>query len=291
MIFYLLYRLGHILACLLPIGFSYRIAEFLSYLQYLFAKKDRFAVTENLRLIYDGDIEKARKDSYEVFRSFGLYLVDFFRFSRLSREFIKRNVEIKGIENLNSALKENRGVIALTGHIGNWEMGGVVMAMLGYRISAVALVHSYKRINDFFVRQREDKGLMVIPIGIATKRCISVLKKGGILALLGDRDFSDSGIPINFFGKETFIPKGPALFSLKLKSPIVPGFFIRKSRYRYELIFERPFHPIENDNPQDALVNLTKRALDVLERYIRLYPTQWLMFRHFWETPKDVFIL
>lgn len=291
MLFYILYRIGNFLACHLPLSTGYRIAEFLSWLQYIFAKKDRFAVIENLRLIYDGDIEKAKRDASEVFRSFGLYLVDFFRFSRLNGEFIVRNVEIKGRENLNSALQENRGVIALTGHIGNWEMGGVIMAVLGYKISAVALVHSYKRINDFFLRQREDKGLMVIPIGIATKRCISALKQGGILALLGDRDFSDTGIPMNFFGKETFIPKGPALFSLKLKSPIVPGFFIRKSRYRYELIFERPIQVKDNDDPQTALVNLTKEIVDVLEKYIRLYPTQWLMFRPFWEKPKDVFIL
>src|SRR3989338_9282430 len=119
------------------------------------------------------------------------------------------------VENIDGVLNQNKGGIILTCHIGNWEMGGVVMAMLGYDISAVVLNHRHKDINDFFIKQREEKGLKVVLVDHSMKRCISVLRKNGLLALAGDRDFTNNGIVIDFFGKPASIPKGPAMFALK----------------------------------------------------------------------------
>jgi len=169
----------------------------------------------------------------------------------------------------------------------------VVTAIKGYDISAVVLNHKYKKINEFFIRQREKKGMKAIPINAIMKRCISALSKNGTLALLGDRDFTNSGIVLDFFGVPTSIPKGPAMFSVKLGSPIVPTFFIRDNRFNYKLIFDKPIEMngstgLEKD---EAIKGMTQKIIPIMEKYIREYPYQWLMFRRFWETPTDAFVI
>ena len=293
MFFYFLYKLGYFLANALPLKVAYWLAERISDVQYCLAKKDRNSVAQNLSVVLKKDIKESCKLARNVFRNFGLYMVDFFRMTRVDIEFVKKHVKITGLENIDAILKQNRGVIVLTCHIGNWEMGGVVMALKGYDISAVALNHAHKNINEFFIGQREKKGLKVIPVRSVMKRCASALLRKGILALVGDRDFTDSGILLDFFAVPTSIPKGPAVLSLKTRSPIVPGFFIRDGRSNYKLIFDKPIE-IEQALPSgedEVIKRTTERFIPIMEKYIRAYQEQWLVFRKFWETPVDVFVL
>src|SRR3989338_7949887 len=231
MFFYILYRIGYFFANALPLKFAYSLAKRVSDIQYFFSTKDREIVAQNLSIITKKDIKECRKLARKVFRNFGLYLVDFFRMPNLTIEDIRKRVEIQGIENIESVLRQGKGGIILTCHIGNWEMGGVVMAMLGYDMSAVALNHKHKKINDFFIKQREKKGLKVIPINFIMKSCVSTLRRKGLLALVGDRDFTNNGIVMDFVGMPTTIPKGPAMFSLKTDSPIIPGVFVRRDSF------------------------------------------------------------
>ena len=211
MIFYILYIIGYFLANVLPLKLAYSLSKRVSDIQCMVSKKDKEAVALNLSIITKKDMKECRKLAKKVFRNFGLYLVDFFRMDNLSKEDIRKRVKVEGIENIDGVLKQNKGGIILTCHIGNWEMGGVVMAMLGYDMSAVALNHKHKKINDFFIKQREGKGLKVISISHIMKRCISALRKKGLLALVGDRDFTNNGMLMDFFGIPTSIQKGPAM--------------------------------------------------------------------------------
>jgi len=293
MFFYTLYRIGCFLANFLPLKLAYSLAKRVSDLQYLLSKKDRETVARNLSIVTKKDIKECRVLARKVFRNFGLYLVDFFRMHSLTMEDIKKRVEIEGIENIDSVLKQGKGGIILTCHIGNWEMGGVVMAMLGYDMSAVALNHKHKRINDFFIKQREEKGLKVIPINFIMKSCISALHRKGLLALVGDRDFTNNGIELDFFGVPTSIPKGPAMFSLKTDSPIIPGIFVRRNSFNYRLIFDRPMdlRKIQGLDKEEILKEANKMIVASMERNISKYPEQWLIFRKFWEAPVDALVL
>ncbi|MFC1666728.1 lysophospholipid acyltransferase family protein [Candidatus Omnitrophota bacterium] len=293
MFFYILYKIGYIIANALPLGAAYWVAEVFSNIQYSVAKKDRDAVLQNLSILLKKDKKECRVLAQQVFRNFGLYLVDFFRMRRLDKEAVKKRVTVEGIENIDRVLAQNKGVIALTCHIGNWEMGGVVMGIKGYNISAVVLNHKHKSINDFFIRQREEKGLKAIPMSSVMKRCVSTLLNKEILALAGDRDFTNSGIKLDFFGMHTNIPKGPAALSLKTDSPIVPAFFIREDRFNYRFIFDNPIEAKKRpDTKEDDLIReTTQEFVSVMEGYIRRYPEQWLLFRRFWEVPQDAFVI
>ncbi len=285
--------MGYFFANALSLKLAYGLAKRISDIQYIFSKKDRDSVAQNLSIITKKDIDECQKLARQVFRNFGLYLVDFFRMSNLSVEDIKKRVKVEGIENIDGVLKQNKGGIILTCHIGNWEMGGVVMAMLGYDISALVLNHKHKNINDFFIKQREEKGLKVIPIDHSMKRCVSALRKKGLLAIAGDRDFTNNGVVMDFFGMPASIPKGPAMFALKTNSPIIPGMLVRQGTFNYKLIFDTPIElkEIPGMDKDEIIKEADKKIVSIMEKNIRAYPDQWLIFRKFWETPVDMFVL
>ncbi len=215
-------------------------------------------------------------------RNFAKYLVDFFRFSKIDEVYIKKTVKLENVHYVNQAAALKNGVILLTAHIGNWELGGVVISMLGYPFWIVALPHKDKKVNDFFDAQRQSKSIKVIPLGKAARQCLHALQQGEFLGLAGDRDFTEKSIVVDFFGKPTFFPEGPAALSLKTGAPIVPGFMTRNPDDTLTLRFEEAINaPAVGD--KDANIRNTILAYKVIiENYIRKYPDQWYMFRRFW---------
>lgn len=280
---YIVYRLGQFIALSLPLRWAYFISRLVCDLQYLFAVNDRRAMTQNLRAIFpEKSGREIRRLRRQVVRNFGKYLVDFFRFSKLDRNYIEKSIRIQNKEYLDAALSRGKGVITLTAHLGNWELGGVVISLLGYPFSAVALPHKHKPVDDFFNRQRQSKGIKVIPLGKAVRQCLDVLRHNEVLALVGDRDFSEKGIVMDFFGKPTFFPEGAAAFSLKTGAAIVPGFMVRDPDDGFTLRFERPLDFSAQGKKNDDICNLIRQYKVIFENYIRRYPDQWYMFRRFW---------
>ncbi len=276
---YILYRIGQFVALAFPLKVVYAVAVFVSDLHYLFADKDRAAVTENLKAIFpDKSEEEIRGIRIKIFRNFAKYLADFFRFSKIDAEYVKNNVKVENTRYLDEALAKGTGAIILSAHIGNWEWGGIVTALSGYPFYAVALPHKHKRVDDFFNSQREAKGMHVIPLGKAVRQCITLLNNNEVVALVGDRDFTEKGDVSIFFGRQAILPRGPAALSIKTGAAIVPGFVIRNNDESLTLRFEKPIQR----QPEDSIPELTRRCTEIIEEYIRRYPDQWYMFRRFW---------
>jgi len=283
MLGYILYRLGQFVSLILPLQVAYKVATCLSTIQYYLAIRDRRAVISNLGTILNVDDNRLlTKKTKAVFVNFGKYLVDFFRFSKLNRKAIDDFVKVEGTALLDKALKGGKGVITVTAHIGNWELAGAITSLLGYPINAIALTHRNKKVNALFVKQRTARGLKVIPVGVAVRKSLENLKKNEMLALLGDRDFTLRGIPMNFLGKQVLMPKGPATLSLKSGAPIVLGFAVRQKDDTYILRFEKPKDYKPTGRTDEDLKTITRNFVDVIERYIKRYPEQWFMFKKFW---------
>lgn len=278
---YAYYKLGIYIANRLSLKGAYAFARFVSDLHFIYSRADRVAVLNNLRVILP-DKKRILRTAIEVFRNFGIYLVDFFRAQKIDKETIAKKVKIVNLECVDEALKKGKGVIVVSAHMCNWELAALAMAFSDYPISVVAYPHRDKRINDYFNYQRESRGIEVIPVGKAAKRCIENLRANKIIALVGDREFTQSGLIIDFFGKETLIPKGPATLSILTGAPIIMGFVIREKEDNFVFIFEKLVEPKPTGDKEKDIFNLTRKFLNVIENYIRQYPGQWLMFRKFW---------
>jgi len=295
---YILYKIGQFIAFSLPLKAAYKIAVFFSDIHYIFADKDRAAVKANLKAIFPEKTElELRRIRISMFRNFAKYLVDFFRYAKMDKEYIKNKLKVENPHYLDQALSSGKGIIVLSAHIGNWELGGVIIALLGYDLWVVALEHKYKKINDFFDAQRKSKGVNVIPFNKAVRQSINILRENKLLALVGDRDFTkEGGTILNFFGKPTSFPKGPAALSLKTGAAIVPAFMVRNEDDSFTLKInppidltlqeEKPHSPDDKNSftkmSEKDLQELTKRYTIIIEDYIKKYPDQWYMFRKFW---------
>ncbi len=296
---YILYRIGQFIASRLPLKAAYAVAVILSDMRYYFAFEDNRNVKANLRTILPRkNVREIRDIRVRMNRNFAMYLVDFFRFQGLDGEYIKKFVRVENKQAFDQALSQGKGCIVLTAHLGNWELGGVVLSQIGYPLWAVALPHKSKKVNGFFNSQRESKGIRVIPLGKAFIRCVTLLRSNELIALVGDRDFTkDGGILVNFFGKPAYLPKGPAMISLMTGAPIVPAFMIRnKVHDGFTLRFEKPLMFNSGDKnlqgngkphrllkvKDEDVKRLTESCARVMEEYIKRFPEQWYMFKKFW---------
>jgi KDO2-lipid IV(A) lauroyltransferase len=183
-------------------------------------------------------------------------------------------------------LKRGKGAIIITAHIGNWELGGVLLAKFGIPILAVALPHKHPWVNGLFNAQREKSGMPVVPPNIAVRRCLEKLRANEAIALVADRDFGPHGLEMNFLGRPTLLPKGPAVLSLKTGAGIVPTFLTRNADNTFTMTFAKPVYPPFVDDQSvvgdDILREIINQYIQDIEDQIRQNPSQWLMFREFW---------
>ena len=128
---------------------------------------------------------------------------------------------------------------------------------------------------------------MVIQTEVAVRRVIEHLRMNRLVAILADRDFGNRGIVMDFFGRKTMIPKGAAFFSLKTGAPIIPMFFIRTTDDHFEIniypSIEPPHLPDGKITDQTA-ADYIQKYLKIIEDEIKKNPSQWLLFREFWQS-------
>jgi KDO2-lipid IV(A) lauroyltransferase len=178
-----------------------------------------------------------------------------------------------GLSNLYTAHKEDKGVIALTAHLGNYEWGAALVNFIGLPISAISVEYRTSYIRDLYEFNRKRAGYGVFYVKRSFSGPVRFLKKGGVLAILADRSFEGSTLRTKMFGKDIEIPKGAFFLASKLASPIVPCFSIKDKDGRYYIHFETPFKITEGE------IDLgIKKYIKILETYIRKHPDQWLLF-------------
>ncbi|MCG2677614.1 lysophospholipid acyltransferase family protein [bacterium] len=284
---YFLYYMGRIIFCrLLPKELSYRITRLMADAHYFLARPTRRALISNLRVVWGKEKgeREIRRMAHRTFRRFSGYAVDFFYSPQINRDNIDDWVEIKDLRYMDEALSRGKGVVALSAHLGSWDLGAITLALKDYPISAVTLRHGERRATDIFRKQREAKGVKVIPLGAAVRRCFQALKDNELVAMLGDWDVEGRGMRVDFFGREAVVPRGPATLALEMGAAIVPTFMFKKGN-RYELTFKKPILPKPTGVKEKDILNLTKEYLKVIEKYIRNHPEEWFLYHQMWPSP------
>lgn len=270
------FHLARWASCSLPAPAALRLAERLADVQHRCSVKDRSAVQANLSLVLGASAARHPLMVRDVFRNFGRYLVEFFTMHHASRAACR----VDGEAHLRQAHAQRRGAIILTAHLGNWELGAAAIRRMGFPISAVALPHRDADTNRLFNSQRQRCGVMTIPLGpSASRQCLAVLHAGGLLGLLGDWELTGHSIAANLFDRAVNLPRGPALLSLRSGAPILPTFLVREADWRFRLCIEPPLWPARQVSVTASLQTLVQTYAAMLERYVRQWPSQWMLFR------------
>ena len=271
-------------------GFITTVGTMLSYIM----KDTRKLVENNLSIIGGGRYtrEEMEKLTRSTFQNYGRYLLDYMVMHRIEEHNAHKCVEEKGIgeENLIAAMKTGKGILCITPHLGNWELGGIMLALKGYKLNVLSLKDNRENISTFRERIRMKYGIKSIYVDEDSMDTIintaNALKKGGIVALLGDRDGTSRTIEVDFFGKKTKFPVGVAYFALASGAPVVPVFVVLRKNGRYQGIIEKPilFNHYQASNRDEAIKMGIQEIARIFERYIREYPDQWYNFYPFWSS-------
>jgi KDO2-lipid IV(A) lauroyltransferase len=265
--------LSHIIPYRIAIFITKRIADCLYFTLYRGA---RIPVNKNLERIYGRTLKPWERKEFvlKIFRNFGVFIYEFLILPRVYRKGVLKFAEPIHKERLEEIIKNKKGVIVLTGHLGNWELGACVLSSFGLSPTVIALAHPSKRITDFFTARRSKTGMRVIYIGGGLKKIILALKNGNVVATLGDRDYVGTGILHDFMGEKIFFPRGVFEIAQRLKVPIIPAFCVKVNN-KYKVFFEIPIYV---DDINDGIRKWSK----ILEVYVRRFPTQWYIFDPIW---------
>ena len=285
---YAFYRIVAFFIRILPLKGAYWLGLRICDATFFLNGKGRRAVRENLRVIFEHQgIAPSRRIldgcARKTFQYFGKYLADFIRFRRLTPEGIRENVSIQGLEHLEALRRSQRGAIMLTAHYGNWELGGAFVASMGLPIQAVvrpAASPPLERLYRFF---REQRGMQIISLDHAGIGILKAIKRGGFVALVGDRDFSGNGKPHLFFGRETSMPRGPAWLAHRTGAPLFLGFVTRAPDDTFILRLHPPIDPAREPS-EEAIQD---KIVAIMEETIARDPCQWFIFDSFWPSAPD----
>jgi Kdo2-lipid IVA lauroyltransferase/acyltransferase len=280
MLEYILYKAAYFLVKIIPLKFAYLIGGSLSFFYYhLLRKGEREILKENLRVVFPEWSEKQiRKCARKNFSLFGRFLAQFFYLGRLNKKNIGKLCKIENLHYIEETAALGKGTIAMGAHFGNWELGCVALSLAGLPISAVALDHKNKKVNDIFINQRKQKGVNVISAERGAKHIFKALKRGDIFTILGDRDTTSGGVEVEFFGRRAVFPRGAPALCCKTGAPIAIGMMVKQKNGGYNLVFHKPIIADPSRGIEESEKKIMDQWIKLLESYIRAYPEQWFMY-------------
>jgi KDO2-lipid IV(A) lauroyltransferase len=283
-------KFAELISRVFPRRMSYGIARRLADLYVLFDKRGRDCVINNLRQIQAGSgvalsPRALHSLARENFLNFAKYLVDFFKFLHLDRKHVDRVVHFGNVPAvLDDLLAHGKGIIFLSAHLGNWELGAAALAAMGYKLNSVALQVPDKKLNELYRHYRASRGLYPIPFGRAGRESIAALRRNEIVAVVADRDFTGSDHTVEFFGRPARLPDGPAKLALATGAPLLPIFMIRLPDDTFAYIMEEP---IWADKSRQTVDDVMRQVAMALERVIRQHSEQWFLFHNLWDVEGD----
>ncbi len=266
--------LGKILPKKVAEFISERIADICYFTIY---KAGRLNYEENISPLFD---ENRRFLSLRCMRNFSLFIYEFILLPRINKRNFKKYIFPVNIEKVFKARKEGKGVIILTAHLGNYEWGAAMLRFYDFPLTVISLPYRNKYITNFYEKRRTQKGMNVIYTQNAIIGSVKALRNNELLALLGDRVFSEEGIKVKMFNKNTLIPLGPFYLSLRTGAPVIPSFAVKEKDGRYHVYFEDPIK--FEKNIEEAKKLYINRWMAILEKYIKKYPAQWYRFDKVW---------
>ena len=195
---------------------------------------------------------------------------------------------VDGWDTVERLLAQRRGLIMVTGHLGNWELGGAYIAARGVPLDVVVRRMGNPLFDGYLTRTRSRLGMAVVRDRDAVKRAPRTLRDGGAVAFLTDQaglNLASTFVP--FFGRPAKTPRGPAVFALRLEAPVVFGTALRLPDGRYRLSFEEV--PVQHTGDREKDVDeLAVNYTRILERWVRRAPEQYFWHHRRWKRqPED----
>lgn len=262
---------------------AYRRGLVLGRLMYRLSRKHRTIALTNLSMAFPEKSEAERIElAKRVFEHFGQTAVDFMRGSIRTAEEVLSTTRCDGVENFEKALALGKGVMLITGHLGNWERGAHYMTALGYKLSVIARDANQSDLNDLVLQLRKAAGIEVIARGNAARPVMTKMRKNEIVAILPDQNSWEAFVP--FFGKPAGTALGPAVLHRRTGAALIPLACYVDGPGKLHMVLGEPIVPLEGYEDEDcAIMAAINKSIEDL---IRVHPEQYLWFHDRWKSAR-----
>jgi KDO2-lipid IV(A) lauroyltransferase len=277
---------------ILPRKLALMLAGVIGEIWYILSSKDKETAHSQMAFALNLKGNELKAYARACFEMMAKNLIDVIRMKGWSREFLGSIVDVDGFENLDRAYRRAKGVIALTGHIGNFElMAAWVAGYKGYKTSVIGRKLYDERFDRTLVEQRKSFNIHNIPTDSSVKAIMKALREGHALGVLLDQDSHRvRGYFIDFFGKKALTAAGPMYIARKMGVPVVPLAICHKYDDRYYMKILPPLELEWTDNKEQDIINALQKCNKAIEELIRYDPTQWVWIHKRWRTklPEEI---
>lgn len=228
-----------------------------------------------------------RRVARRSYAHLGAEAIAMVRMSTSEPKDVARRTRMIGFEPVEESLKRGQGVVCVTGHFGNWEIGGAAVAARGYPVDVVVARQRNQLFDARIDHSRALLGMNVIPRGEAPAKVLASLREGRFVGILGDQDARNAGVFVDFFGRPASTARGPSVLSIRAGARLVVAAAVREPGPKpcYSVRFEPVDVPRTGHLAEDVHA-MTQAYTRRLEDFVRERPEQYFWLHRRWKTVK-----
>jgi KDO2-lipid IV(A) lauroyltransferase len=261
-----------------------RSGRLLGLVLYSVAIPYRRLVQRNVQFCYP---EWSRREvvdlSRRVFMSFGITFVEMVQSTFMSPEEVFKVCRVEGEENFINGFKSKQGIVIVSAHMGNWEVGLHFTSHYGKPMLGVAARIRNGRTNILLNRWRNRLSSTIINKKGALPNITEGLRRGEVVGMLIDQSRRKHGVEVTFFGRKATASPAAALLALRCRSLVLPAFSVRKPDGQLTIQVKRPIEMTRTGDLRRDIQSNTQRMIDVVEQMVRTYPDQWFWLLKPWK--------
>jgi KDO2-lipid IV(A) lauroyltransferase len=253
---------------------------------YHVAARQRFITLHNLHRAFP---EKPMADiiamGKAVYRHLAIVAAEFFELPWITKDILHMWVEVEGLEHYLQIKAQNKGMLSIIGHFGNWEMMPVVFPLIAEPVHIIYRPLDSPLLENLITWVRTCNGNTLVSKEGSGRTIIRLLQKNESFGILSDQNVAArEGVFVDFFGRPACTGSGLAVLAMRSGAPVVPVFMPRMKDGRYKLIFLPPIGVDRTDDYEKDILTNTQRFTKVIESMVRRYPEQWFWLHQRWKT-------
>ena len=271
---------------MLPLAASCALGRFLGRVAWWILARRRRVAYADLKAAFGTRYDAAgrRRLVRLHFEHMGLSLIELLRFPLLTRESVEHDIAIPELQRFYDAVHQDRGVVLLTAHFGNWELLQIVSAIFGKPIHALMRDQKFPRLNGLLNEFRRSRGSGVVSLGMGLRDLLRALRRRELIGVLGDQSAGKhQGLIVSFFGRKTTIPTGAFELAGRTGCVLLPAFIIREKDMTHRIRLGEPVECPALAGDEEAYRPLVDAYVRTLELLIAANPEQWLWAKKRWK--------
>ena len=284
------YYLFYWIFSVLPLPLIFVISDGLISIAYPFLIKMRTIAKESLITAFSK--EKSENEINQILRdcfyTLGRGYIEMFCYVQRPQLILKKlHLSPGSRENLDNAIKENKGVVGVSAHFGNFSLMLLYLGKLGYQINTIIRPSRDKVIEKSFQQQRAKmnfKTILSMPRYTCVRQSLTALRKKEVVAVLMDQSTdAKNGVFVDFFGQKAGTPTGAVVFAMHTGAPILPMFTVRDGKDTHKVIIEPHFYLEIKSTEEETMQYNVQKITNIIEKYIRQYPSEWGWMNKRWK--------